>query len=151
MPRPTPHRFGPYFVYPEFQRRLEFEGSLSFELLIVAWRDPHVTPERMLTRGMLNGIAIVFHADDHHSIVLDSHRSADRVRFHRPTDAQIAEYRRIRSLGWPAFRAFCLQNPLTRQRWRAPATWDQLRRPDAPAGSPLTFPLFQSACAGGQC
>lgn len=146
----THRRYGPYFAYPDFQCRLKFGDDLRFELLIVAYRDPNVTPERMLTRGMLNGIAIVFHADDHHSVVLDSHGSADRVRFHRPPDAQIAEFRRLRGLGWPAFRAFCLQSPLARQRWREPATWERLRRPDAPATSPLTLPLFQGACAGGR-
>lgn len=149
MQRTQQRRYGPYFVYPDFQRRLEFEGAQSFELLIVAYRDPHVTPEKMLARGMLNGIAIVYHADDHHSVVLDSHGSTDRVRLQGPTDAQIAEFRRLAALRWPAFREFCVTHPLARQRWRQAEVWARLDEPPCTSTEPCALPLFAGACAGG--
>lgn len=148
MQRITQRRYGPYFVYPDFQRRLEFEAALSFELMIVAYRDPHVTPERMLTRGMLNGIAIVYHADDHHSVVLDSHGSTDRVRLERPTDAQRAEFHRLAALDWLAFRDFCVSSPLTRHRWRQPEVWGRLREPRSADPNERALPLFDKVIAG---
>lgn len=137
LPHQHQHRYGPYFVYPGFQSRLAFGEGCSFELLVAAFCDPHVTPERMHYRGMRNGIAIVFHDLEHEIIVMDGYRSAERIRPQGPTDEQIREYHRIRRMPWEAFVTFCLNSAVTYAGWRDRSRWERL----APPG-------LEIACAG---
>lgn len=134
-------RYGPYFIYPAFQRRLDFGESRSFELVVAAFCDPHVTPERVQLSGMRNGIAVVFHDRDHEIIILDGHRSADRIRLHGPTDEQIAEYRRVGQMSWDEFVTFCCASPTTYAGWRRLERWTRLglthgERSDAGSSAP---------------
>ena len=117
-------QYGPYFVYPGFRQRLDFGGPRSFELLISAFRDPRVTPER--SRSMLNGIVLVWHGTRHEIIVVEGHQSADRIRLEAPTQRQVLEFRRLRYSPWDELVRFCVHAPATRPRWRLQNTWSEL-------------------------
>jgi hypothetical protein len=122
-------RYGPYFVYPRFRRALDFGGARSFELLIAAFRDPRVTPERSL--GMLNGLVLIWHGAEHEIIVLEGHRCADRIHPEAPTEGQVLEFRRLSQLSWEGLVRFCRSTPATRPRWRQEGTWVELIEPES--------------------
>jgi hypothetical protein len=117
-------QYGPYFVYSGFRRRLDFGGPRSFELLISAFRDPRVTPER--SRAMLNGIVLVWHGARHEIIVVEGHQCADRIHLEAPTQQQVLEFRRLRYSPWDELVRFCVRTPATRPRWRQQSTWLEL-------------------------
>jgi hypothetical protein len=128
LPAPFQHeRYGPYFVYPRFRRALDFGGARNFELLIAAFRDPRVTPER--SRGMLNGIVLIWHGTEHEVIVLEAHHCADRIHPEAPTEGQVLEFRRLSHLSWEDLVRFCRNTPATRPRWRQEGTWVELVDP----------------------
>ncbi len=120
-------RYGPYFVYPHFRTQLSFGGERNFEVLVVAFCDPHLSPDRRRLREMRNGIAIVHHSAQHELIILEGHACADRIRRHRPTGEQIREFHRVTRMSWDEFVAFCRASPAVRPRWREPGPWQQLR------------------------
>lgn len=138
LPHGQLHRYGPYFVHHGFQCCLDFGEARSFELLVAAFCDPHVTPERIHFRGMRNGIAVVFHDLKHETIVLDGYRSAERIQPKGPTEEQKRAYHRIKQMTWDEFVTFCLASAVTYAGWRDRLRWERL--------SP---PRLDLACAGG--
>jgi hypothetical protein len=139
LPHGQLHRYGPYFVHQGFQCCVDFGGARSFELLVAAFCDPHVTPEQAHFRGMRNGIAIVFHDLEHESLVLDGSLSAERIRPQGPTEEQIRAYHRIKQMTWEEFVTFCVSSPVTYVGWRDGSRWERLVTPLLEVGRPGTM------------
>jgi len=123
-------RYGPYRVFPQFRRSLEFGGTRSFELLIAAFCDPRVVPQHKAVRRRLNGVVVVWHGPRHEVIILEGLESVERANLRRPTAGQIAGFRQLADMEWTEFSAFCRSSPATCPSWRQALPWSQLDEVD---------------------
>ena len=126
-------RYGPYLVFPQFRRTLEFGGIRSFELLIAAFCDPRVVPQHKAVRRRLNGIAVVWHGPRNEVIILEGLESVERTNLKLPTRGQVAAFRQMAEMPWTEFSTFVRSSPAACPSWRQTLPWCQLEEVDSDA------------------
>jgi hypothetical protein len=147
-------KIGPYLYAEGYLAELKFAFDRTFTVVISGAFDAGIIGSEF------NGIVVL--DDDHRAVVLDQHLRASSG-YHGPTEAQKAEFERIKGMDWGTFSRFCKGHPRYRggigdiDSLSGPDNGDALNRaiasgkPTGKAGRSILLPEMVAANADPEC